>query len=95
MKLQIEPHSLKDVINFVIKTLSKKIDNRPIYIKLPAQLPDIPFDNALMQEVFINLIDNAIKFTPPDSPIEISVIKETIALLLVSKIEGLELCLMK
>lgn len=77
VKLQIEPHSLKDVINFVIKTLSKKIDNRPIYIKLPAQLPDIPFDNTLMQEVFINLIDNAIKLTPPDSPIEISVIKET------------------
>ncbi len=77
VKLQIEPHSLKDVINFVIKTLSKKIGKKPIFIKLPTQLPDVPFDNTLMQEVFINLIDNAIKFTPPDSPIEISVIVES------------------
>jgi len=76
VKLQIEAHALKDVINFVIKTLSKKMGKRPIYVNLPANLPDVPFDNTLMQEVFINLIDNAIKFTPPDSPIDITVVVE-------------------
>lgn len=34
----------------------------------------MPYDNTLIQEVLINLIDNVIKFTPADSPIEILVL---------------------
>ncbi|VVC77212.1 Sensor protein KdpD [Aquicella siphonis] len=74
--LQIEPHALSDVIHAVVKSLSKKIGKKPVHIKLPADMPAVPFDNTLIQEVFINLLDNAIKFTPPESPIEISVVLE-------------------
>jgi two-component system sensor histidine kinase KdpD len=78
VKLQIEPHSLKEVIHFVISGLSKKINKKPIHITIPQDLPDISFDSTLIQEVFINLIDNAIKFTQPESPIEISVLLESV-----------------
>lgn len=70
--LQKELHSLNEVISLVIKTTSKKLEKKSIHIHLSSNLPKIPFDSTLIQEVFINLIDNAIKFTPPETPIDIS-----------------------
>ena len=76
VKLQKQLLSLKDVINLVVNTSSKKLGKRPVHIEVPDNLPLVPFDNTLIQEVLINLIDNAVKFTPPKTPIEISVIAE-------------------
>lgn len=76
VKLQIEPHSLEDTIKYVLKTLSKKIGKREVIVSLPASLPTVSYDKTLIQEVFFNLLDNALKFTPIDSPIEISMLVE-------------------
>lgn len=64
--------SLKDTIEVVLKALSREIGNKPIEIILPDDLPQIPLDKILIEQVFENLIDNAIKFTPCDSVIEIT-----------------------
>jgi two-component system sensor histidine kinase KdpD len=40
--------------------------------RIPAELPLVPMDDVLIEQVLINLIDNAIKYTPPGSPIEVS-----------------------
>ena len=69
-KIQKKLYSLKDVINLVIKTSSKKLKERPIQTNISDNLPLVSFDNSLIQEVLLNLIDNAVKFTPPESPIE-------------------------
>src|SRR5207245_1720274 len=58
VKLQKQPTSLHDVINLVVKTSTKKLGKRPVHINIPTDLPLIPFDNELIQEVLINLIDN-------------------------------------
>lgn len=71
VKLQKEPGSLYDVLAIVLKTLSREINSKPIQIQFPEHLPFIPFDKVLIEQVFENLIDNAIKFTPADAPIEI------------------------
>lgn len=73
VKLQIKPHSLKDLINQIIKVIGDRLDKKRIEVTIPPDLPLVPFDQTLLQEVFINLIDNAIKFTQPDSLIQISV----------------------
>lgn len=72
VKLHKEFCSLEKFINTVRDTYHVKLNKRIININVPYDLPDIPFDKTLMQEVFINLIDNAIKFTPDASPIDIT-----------------------
>jgi two-component system sensor histidine kinase KdpD len=74
LQLNKKLHSLEETITSVITTSSKKLGKRPIHLLLPADLPDIAFDQKLLKEVFFNLIDNAIKFTTPLSPIEISAV---------------------
>lgn len=74
--LQKELYPLNYVLNSAIVALSNQLGKKPIHIRLPADLPNLLYDKTLMQEVFINLLDNAIKFTPPETPIEISALIE-------------------
>ena len=41
---------------------------------LPPDLPLVSVDDILLEQVFINLLENAAKYTPPGSPIEISAV---------------------
>lgn len=77
VKLQKEPYSLRELIDIVLNSARKKIGKKTIQIDIADDLPPVPFDNTLMQEVFYNLIDNAIKFTPADSSVRITAQKET------------------
>ena len=78
VKLENEMCSLKDIVTLVVSTWSKKLGHKPININISAELPKIPLDRVLIEEVFINLIDNALKFTSPETPIDITAdIKET------------------
>jgi two-component system sensor histidine kinase KdpD len=72
VQLQKESGSLLETINLVLKTSHKKIGKKPVILEFPPDLPNVPLDSTLIQEVFHNLIDNAIKYTPANSPIEIS-----------------------
>lgn len=74
--LQKQLLSLKDLIDLIVQSSTKKLGKRSIKIIVPDDLPLVPFDSSLIQEVFLNLLDNAVKFTPSDSPIEISVLRE-------------------
>ncbi len=72
VKLQKELLSLSLLINKVIKTSREKLGTTPIYIHIPKEIPLIPIDKVLMEGVFLNLLDNAMKFGPADQAIEIS-----------------------
>lgn len=63
--------SLKKIINSVIKAAKKSIHKRRIHVDIPESLPLVMIDSKLIQEVLVHLFDNAIKFSPPESPIHI------------------------
>ncbi len=62
---------VRDLIDSAIKLSHSKLGKKLINVDMPDNLPKIPVDKTLIEEVFVNLIDNAMKFTPIDSPIEI------------------------
>ncbi len=76
VKLQKEYYSLNDTLSAVTALLSQQLGKKPVYVRLPRDLPKIPYDQTLISEVFSNLIDNVIKFTAPKTPIEITAIIE-------------------
>lgn len=74
LKLRRMDHPLQILLDEILLSLQNKLQDKPIYLHIEKDLPLIPFDKTLMKEVFINLIDNAIKFSPKETPIDISAI---------------------
>jgi two-component system, OmpR family, sensor histidine kinase KdpD len=71
-----EPAEIEDVIGASLEELNGRLGGRPVQVSVPRDLPLVPLDFKLMVQVLINLIDNAIKYSPPDSPIEVRATKQ-------------------
>jgi two-component system sensor histidine kinase KdpD len=63
---------LEEVIGSALARVEKLLGARHVDIRLAPDLPLVPLDSLLLEQVLINLLDNAIKYAPSDTPIEIS-----------------------
>lgn len=64
--------SLEEVIGTVLERCTKILFSRKVRVDLPAELPLVPMDSLLIEQVFQNIIENAVRCSPPGSPLEIS-----------------------
>ena len=72
LPLRTEPHALEEVVGAALTRLEGPLGERPVELDLPESLPLVPLDAVLFEQVLINLIENALRYTPADSPIAIS-----------------------
>jgi len=78
--LQREWNAVEEVVGGTLARLDKALEDRPVNIRLPDDLPLVWMDAVLVQQVLTNLVENAIKYTPPGSPIDISASAQSSAL---------------
>ena len=71
MKVISLPGDIEDAVGVALEQLNDRLGERPIKILIPDHFPLIPMDFALIVQVLVNVIDNAIKYSQPGSPIEI------------------------
>jgi two-component system sensor histidine kinase KdpD len=71
MRLTIQPADVQDVIGSALEQVSDRLGDRVMAIDTSSDLPLVPMDFVLMVQVLVNLLDNALKYSPPDSPIEV------------------------
>jgi two-component system sensor histidine kinase KdpD len=67
---------IQEVIGAAIHHLSKRLGTREIHTRLPNDLPMVPLDAVAIEQVLVNLLDNAAQYTPERSAIEISARRE-------------------
>jgi len=71
MRFKKEACDIQDVIGSALENLGQRIGDRSISIDIPAELPLIQLDFVLVERVLVNVIDNALKYSPLETPIEI------------------------
>jgi two-component system, OmpR family, sensor histidine kinase KdpD len=71
MKLKCELQVLEEIIGSAIRAVHSLLGQRVVKVNLEQDLPLIPCDAILLERVFINLLENAAKYTPPNTNIEI------------------------
>jgi len=71
LQLRREWHPLEEVIGAALSRLGKELADRPVDTRVPPDLPLVPIDDVLVEQVLVNLLDNAVKYTPHESPIRI------------------------
>ena len=65
-------HSIEELVGAALGRFNRRLGQRPIVTRIPADLPLVALDPVLIEQVLVNLLDNALKYTPPESPIEIA-----------------------
>lgn len=70
--LVLEAADVEDLVGSALDMLGPRARGRQIDTRIPPNLPMVRVDFVLMVQVLTNLLDNAIKYAPPDQPICVS-----------------------
>ncbi len=65
-------HPVDEIIGSALTRMERQLAGREIETHLDEQLPLVHVDSILMEQLLVNLIDNATKYSPEDSTIEVS-----------------------
>lgn len=71
VRIKREWQPLEEVVGAALQTLAVPLARHEVVVDLPVDLPLLAFDSVLMERVFCNLLENAAKYTPAGSRIEI------------------------
>lgn len=73
LKPNLDWCDMQDIIGVAIREIRDLLEKQNLQIHIPAGLPLVRADFALIEHVVINLLENAVKYSPPDGEISISV----------------------
>ena len=63
---------LEEVIGVALLRLEQQLAGHTVEVDLPPNLPLVPMDELLVEQVFINLLENAAKYTPPGTSVAVT-----------------------
>ena len=71
LALSLEWHSVEEVLGASIQYLGQSLTAHSVRVDIPRDFPLVEMDAVLMERVFSNLLENAAKFSPPGSTIQV------------------------
>jgi len=72
VELHLAAHPMREVLDAAIESSRKILGTHPVTVRLPNDLPPVRMDEARVREVLMHLLENAAKYSPADTPIQIT-----------------------
>jgi two-component system sensor histidine kinase KdpD len=72
VELKREWHSVEEVVGASLARVEARLGSRRVETDLPLDLPLVPVDALLVQQLLVNLLENAAKYTPGDATVRVS-----------------------
>jgi two-component system sensor histidine kinase KdpD len=72
VKLNREWVPLEEIVGGVLTRLRARLEGRAVKIDLPKDAPLVNLDAVLIEQVLMNIMENALKYTPAGTAVEIS-----------------------
>jgi two-component system sensor histidine kinase KdpD len=76
IKLALEPCDVEDLVGVTLTQMANRLRNRRLVMDVPNTLPLVVVDLVLAAQALVNLVDNAVKYSPVDTPINIRAYRE-------------------
>jgi len=76
LQLRREWIPVEELVGVALARLAKPLSERKVTTRLPEDLPPVHVDGLLVEQVFINLLENATKHTPAGQPIDVDARRE-------------------
>lgn len=70
------PEAGEEIVAEAVSRIKKRFPQHRVLVRVPDELLEVPMDGTLISQVLINLLENAIKHTPLDSPVEVELRKK-------------------
>lgn len=72
LKPDLQLQSIEEPLGAALALVEKHIGGRELAVDIPADLPLVEVDGVLMEQLLLNLLENAAKYTPEGSPVSIT-----------------------
>jgi two-component system sensor histidine kinase KdpD len=76
LKPKLEMTEFRDVLGLALKRLEKELKDHPVEIKDSREWDSFMVDRVLMEQVFVNILDNAAKYSPLGTKIKITTLRK-------------------
>lgn len=76
LTLNKQPEAVEEVVGVAVHHIMQRSPENEITVNIPDELFLVPMDAKLIEQVLLNLLDNAVKHTPPGNEISVSVIND-------------------
>ena len=63
---------VRDVLGAALERVSRRLAQRKVTRDYPPELPLIKVDSALLEQALVNILENAVAYSPEDSAIELA-----------------------
>ncbi|MFM9873890.1 MAG: ATP-binding protein [Fimbriimonadaceae bacterium] len=67
--LNIEPMFVEEIFGTAVNNVRQRFTDHQLKIDLPADISDVQADPMLINQALINLLENAVKYTPPGTTV--------------------------
>ena len=76
VNLHKEVEAAEEIIASALEHFSKRAPDRTVNVSIPDEVLMVPMDGKLIQQVLINLLDNALKHTKKEDAISLTLVRE-------------------
>jgi two-component system sensor histidine kinase KdpD len=91
MQLHCEACDVQELIGSALEQIGTPLINRQVNVEISPKIPLVPLDFVLFSRVLVNVIDNALKYSPAEKPIDIQayVSKKILEITIADRGEGI------
>jgi two-component system sensor histidine kinase KdpD len=82
VELRRDLYPLEEIVGTVLQRMEPQLEGRVVSTDLAENLPMVFVDDVLLGQVLWNLIENAAKYTPPGSPLDLAAFEDNAAVII-------------
>jgi two-component system sensor histidine kinase KdpD len=76
IRIDVRLQDVRELLEMTVEEMRPALKDHVVQARVAEEVPRTPMDRALVQRVLRHLIENAVKYSPPHAPIELSAVKD-------------------